>query len=752
VPAFALISVLESSTSRLARRLGRRALWLAVAGAVLVIAAMAGLGTQFIRSEADRRAWVDHTYIVLEQLNAVQLDVNRMEALTRGYVITGDAARFLAPVGAVEAALNAGVENLVLLVRDNPAQVERVATLRRQLRVRIDGIERLAALKQKGDDAGAAGFLDSKAVGDFNTDERLTFLAIQDAERRLLVERERAAGAAEARAVNFAGFVGFLSVIVLLIAVFDSKRQADLRVEAEREIRKTEERFRILVEGIEDYAILMLDRQGHVASWSKGAERIIGYTAGEIIGQHFGCFYPVEDIRSGKPAAELSAAETEGYFEDEGWRLRKDGSRYWANVVITAMRDEAGGLIGFSKIERDLSERKRVEDDMRRAKEAAEAATRAKSDFLAAMSHELRTPMTGVLGMIYLLRTNPSPQDYTLFLDTLRTSAKTLMTVLGDILDFSKIEAGRLEMEQVDFGVPDLVRDVVDLFAGQASVKGLVIHMLREGGTASVARGDPTRLRQVLSNLVGNAIKFTHSGRIDVVLQAPEVGADLWRFEVRDTGVGFALDDNARTFLFDAFTQADLSTTRRFGGTGLGLAICKRLIDAMGGTIGAESAVDIGSTFWFEVPLEAGSSDAAGERPGANPFQRSQRALKVLVAEDNPVNQLIVTYMLQQMGHAAVCVENGRLAVERAREGGFDLVLMDMQMPEMDGATATRHIRDLPAPYGAVPIVALTADATTRRREEYFEAGLTDFLTKPIDAEALRAVLDRCTETIEPSE
>jgi signal transduction histidine kinase/ActR/RegA family two-component response regulator len=450
-----------------------------------------------------------------------------------------------------------------------------------------------------------------------------------------------------------------------------------------------------------------------------------------------------------------------GRFENEGWRVRKDGTRVWANVVTSAMRDEDGKLVGFSKVTRDLSERKRAEDEMRRARDAAEMATKAKSNFLAAMSHELRTPMTGVLGMIDLLRSSPSQQDQELFLETLKSSAKTLMTVLGDILDFSKIEAGRLELEYIDFAVDRLVREVVDLYAGQASVKGLVIQYPSVVDPVLVVNGDPTRLRQILSNLVSNAIKFTSSGHIemrvtppgdadeiaDATLTVPGRGKPrpgFWRFEVKDTGVGFDLDEASRSFLFDAFTQADLSTTRQFGGTGLGLAICKRLVDAMGGEIGAESRVGAGALFWFDLPLEPGSAPAAADASGdANPFQPGGRSLNVLVAEDNPVNQLIVTYMLQQMGHIATCVENGRLAVERVTDGGFDLVLMDMQMPEMDGATATRHIRQLPRPYCTLPIVALTADATTRRRDEYFEAGLTDFLTKPIDADALRATLER---------
>jgi len=714
------------------------------------------LGVQYIHAEGERRGWVDHSHEILTLLETIQRFSSADEATTLAFITTSD-KRYLNLQQTNRVTQDVNLKHLIELVVDNPEQSAEARQLSDLILQRQAAMNQMIGIARANGQQAASAYFESPPVRELISTQRETFGQIQKQELVLLGQREQASADAERKAANFAAAGGFMSLVILLLALIDAKRQADLRVEAEREARKSEERFRLLIESVRDYAIIILDQQGHITSWSDGATQITGYHADEILGQHFSCFYQGEDIRADAPAHELRQAMQVGRYETESWRVRKDGTRFWANVITSAMRDDDGKLIGFSKVTRDLSERKRAEDEMMRARDAAEAATIAKSNFLAAMSHELRTPMTGVLGMIDLLRSSPTEQDHELFLETLKSSAKTLMTVLGDILDFSKIEAGRLELEKIDFSVDRLVREVVDLYAGQASVKGLVIQYPSQIDPARVVKGDPTRLRQILSNLVSNAIKFTSSGTgpVDGAAETPEAASisatgrpalkpGRWRFEVKDTGVGFDLDEVTRSYLFDAFTQADLSTTRQFGGTGLGLAICKRLVNAMGGEINAESQLGDGALFWFDLPLEP-STASLGAGPvssESNPFQPSARSLNILVAEDNPVNQLIVTYMLQQMGHVATCVENGRLAVERVTDGGFDLILMDMQMPEMDGATATRNIRQLPAPYGTLPIIALTADATTRRREEYFDAGLTDFLTKPIDADALRAALD----------
>ncbi|MGH6658027.1 MAG: ATP-binding protein, partial [Sphingomicrobium sp.] len=351
------------------------------------------------------------------------------------------------------------------------------------------------------------------------------------------------------------------------------------------------------------------------------------------------------------------------------------------------------------------------------------------------MSHVIRTPMTGVLGMIDLLRSDPEDADRDRYFSILKQSASLLMTVLDDVLDYSKIESGNLALDEVGFEPEEVARSAIALFSNGASQKGLLLSMHCDCAPGSIVAGDPVRLQQVISNLIGNAIKFTERGRVTLNVRICENGAGgrIWRFEVRDTGIGIA-DEHLET-LFQPFVQAEMSTSRRFGGTGLGLSISRWLVQAMGGHMGVESRVRRGSLFWFEVPLRDAIVADWHAPPSALP--PASRPLDVLVAEDNPVNQMLIEVIVRRLGHQVTLVENGRQAVDAATERTFDCILMDMQMPEMDGLAATRAIRALPGPAGIVPIIALTADASPERRRFYDNVGLTDFLTKPIDSLAL---------------
>jgi signal transduction histidine kinase/CheY-like chemotaxis protein/HPt (histidine-containing phosphotransfer) domain-containing protein len=424
---------------------------------------------------------------------------------------------------------------------------------------------------------------------------------------------------------------------------------------------------------------------------------------------------------------------------------RRDGSEFPVEVGLNPIETAEGRTVVASII--DITERKKVAN-LQAAVEVAEAATRAKSDFLATMSHELRTPISGILGAIDLLRNDPSEEDHRVLLDALQTSAVTLSTVVGDILDFSKIEAGHIGLEAIDFDVREVVRGAIHTAGSVAVSRGLELDLTWPGEAAHIVRGDPTRLRQVLSNLVDNALKFTIQGGVSVRVDPPDgAESDRWLFSVRDTGIG--IDAEARKRLFAPFTQADESTTRRFGGTGLGLAICRRLVEAMGGRIGVESNVGEGSVFWFRVLLVPGDARMTATVPALNPFRPATRSLHVLLAEDNAVSQLLVGKLLERMGHIVTCVDNGRKALEAVSAGAFDAVVMDMQMPEMDGIQATKRIRELRGEAARVPIIALTADALVQHRPMYEAAGLSDFLTKPVDPGTLRAALDRLHETVE---
>jgi signal transduction histidine kinase/AmiR/NasT family two-component response regulator len=421
--------------------------------------------------------------------------------------------------------------------------------------------------------------------------------------------------------------------------------------------------------------------------------------------------------------------------------------------------DEVGALVdAFNGMLGEIQESDRV---LREALDRAETATAAKSDFLATMSHEIRTPLNGVLGTLGLLQDTSLDDEQRELTATVRFCADNLLMLLNDLLDFSKIEAGRVELEITDISMRQIVDDVRDLLGANASEKGLVLECDVGHDVPEVLRGDPSRIRQVLLNFLGNAIKFTAEGSVSihVTVAREEEERVFVRMGVRDSGIGIPEEQSQR--LFQPFTQVDASTTRRYGGTGLGLAICKRLSEQMGGSVGVSSESGTGSEFWFTVPLARASGErpafaprslASNERPG-----RERRAnhrpdtFRVLVVEDNPVNAKLAARMVQKDGYRSEVAADGREALHLLRDIPFDIVLMDCHMPVMDGFEATRRIRALESGGDQrLPIVALTANVMQGFDEECLEAGMDDYVTKPVSAETLLATVENWLAGREP--
>lgn len=512
------------------------------------------------------------------------------------------------------------------------------------------------------------------------------------------------------------------------------------------------ETYKILIDTVKDYAIFMLDSRGHIATWSAGATILKGYTASEIIGKHFSIFYGLDDRQADKPVRELELCLRDDKVEDEGWRYRKDGGRFWANVMITPIY-QFGRHVGFVKVTRDLTERRAVEA---RLIEAFEESSKLKTEFLANMSHELRTPMNGMsLALTMLLQTTLT-QDQQEYASILEDSTTMLLQVINDVLDYSKLSSGSFSLTTDVLSVPNIVNAVIR--NSQPSVKpGVVLESFIDPEFPKNIKGDPLRFRQVLQNLVGNAVKFTEKGYIHVKTSFSVDPDDPRSYNVsvrvEDTGIG--VPETAVNTLFTPFTRFADSSTRRYQGTGLGLSICKNLAELMDGAVGYHANLERpGSVFWISAklaridrpPLKPPRSikSRAPELPTVDTsalLQKIAPQKQLLLVEDNKVNQTIMLKLLATLGFQRVdAAWDGAEAVRMVKQKPltYHMILMDINMPVMDGLMATELIRQMGVD---VPIIALTGNALKGDGETYLAKGMNDYIAKPLHRQQLVDIL-----------
>lgn len=647
-------------------------------------------------------------------------------------------------------------------------------------------------------------------------------------------------------------------------------------IDAER--TRLKRSFDLLAQTVENHALYMLDRDGQILNWNRGAEQMTGFAAADVLGQPIAVLAPAggDTDADATPAALQLAARTTGRAIVEGWRQHRDGSRFWASIVTEAIMDESGQLIGFAEIMRDITDERqqrlklqeslrlltlaedmaaighwrfRIGDDavewsagtyrihglphgtpvnlamvmqfyapaqrtsadamigallkdgkagritteivradgvnrhvviestperdesgalvaifgvmrditeeleakrrLTDAREAADAAAQARAELLTTVSHEIRTPMTGIIGMLDLMTETGGQLPATMSVAGIARSARTLMVILDDVLEHSRMESGALCLESVDFDLGDVIEQTAQLFRPLAVSKGITINVAAAG--LGRVTGDPSRMQQILSNLVGNAVKFTAAG--GVRLMATRLAADMVRIDVNDSGIGIAAD--ALPTLFTPFRQAEAGIARTHGGTGLGLSISRRLAEAMGGRIGATSTKGQGSCFWVELPLPAATDDGDARLPVAAPMLVTSAGQKprVLVVEDNATTRQVTDAQLQALGCQTVLVGDGMAAMAQLFAGRFDVVLMDNQLPILDGAAATSLVRLLPGAAGRVPIIGFTA-GTHAEAQVLRDAGADSILTKPFDrprlAEGVGAMLAQPAASPEP--
>ncbi len=593
--------------------------------------------------------------------------------------------------------------------------------------LRPDVLDELARLE--------LGFNDLVAKGEVNRKMRAG-----EANAATIGLLDNARGLVIGLVTTFLGFSGVVVVALIGYRRLDRQRESSRQhlLELNVDLRKLSE-----VASRTGNPVVITDARGDVEWVNEAFTRVTGYALDEVLGRQPGEVLQGPDTDAETVAMMRSRIDAGEGFTCEVVNYAKSGRRYWISMEVCPVRDEDGRLTNFIAIESDVTEAREFEQHLMRAKEAAEDLAEQKAQFLASMSHEIRTPLNAVIGLTDLLLGTDLTLGQREYVQLAHRSGTLLLSTISNILSFSAAESGRIELESRPFSPARTMARSASLVQPLADRRGLRVAVEVDAGVPEVVVGDEARLQQVLVNLLGNAVKFTSTGTITARVTAEGAADGLTHlgFCVSDTGIGIPADRLDR--LFEPFTQGDTSTTRQYGGTGLGLAICHRLVDLLGGEIAVQSTVGVGSSFSFVVPLPAGLPiDLADDTSSPSaPDDVEPSPLRVLVAEDDGVNQMVAVHMLQRLGHAVDVVDDGVEALEAMRHASYDVVLLDVQMPRLDGLGVARQVRE-EWPQDRRPVlVALTANALDGDRERFLSAGMDLYLSKPFRLEQLDALL-----------
>ena len=731
--------------------------------ALLLLSLAGGLSYRNSVEFMDSARWVSHTQEVRAALQLHSNDVSHAESAQRSYLITYHDEHF-DEYRRLTAKIREDRNAIAQLVADNPAQLQNLAALQLLTDRVIALLDRGIALRRQQGFA-AARELVASGEGIRAINSVATLIDRMDAsEEILLARREAALVRVHQRTLAWLLLALGMATVAFTLLYRGVRREMTARARAEDDLRSGRARIEGILNTVVD-GIITIDEQGAIETVNPAAIRIFGYAADELIGNNIKMlmpepFHSKHDGYIGNYAA-TGEARVIGIGREVTGR-RKDGSTFPVDLAVSAMK--LSNERHFIGVVRDITERKRAEQLIIAAREEADTANRAKSTFLATMSHEIRTPMNGVLGMIELLSLTKLDGEQRTTLGIVRDSGKSLLRIIDDVLDFSKIEAGKLEIRPEAASIKSIVESVAGLFVGSASSKGLLLKRSSDAQISAAVLVDPVRLRQILSNFVGNALKFTpQGGSIEICAELIErfEGKDRVRFTVKDTGIGISAEQQQR--LFQPFTQGEGDTNRRYGGTGLGLVICRRLADMMGGSIEMRSEQGKGTVMFLTLSLPIAdpnrlpaAADSESGRDSLSSAIRKRRAAPdivqaqmegtlVLLVDDHPTNRLLLMRQLKTLGFAVDAAENGVEALAKWQAARFGIVITDCHMPEMDGYELARNIRRIESTMGSgrIPIIACTANALEGESQICFDAGMDDYVAKPVELKELLRKLDQ---------